>query len=140
MRTIIVLLSCLLTLLAASNPPATRSKGEHTRVPAKGTAPAINDIDLERNIRARFSKSKIAKNNFTVRAQGGVVTLEGKTDVIQHKGTATRIARTAGARDVRNKIQVSDEAKQRAAGNLDKGRRRAQVKRSDAKQPASGAK
>ena len=66
-----------------------------------------------------------------MKSSGGVVTLEGKTDVIQHKGSATRMARTAGAREVRNKIQIGDAARKAAADNLEKGRRRAQVKRSD---------
>jgi hypothetical protein len=42
---------------------------------------------------------------------------------------------------VNNHIQVSDAAKQKAAANLEKGRRRAQIKRGDARsdsgQPSS---
>jgi len=63
--------------------------------------------------------------------QGGVATFTGKTDVLQHKGTATRLAKNAGAVKVVNHIEVSDAAKEKAASNLDGGRRRAQVKRSD---------
>jgi len=96
---------------------------------ARNTAP---DAELERAIRERFAKSKIAVNKFTVRVQGGVATIEGRTDVIQHKATATRLARNAGAREVINKVQVSDQARQKAADNLAKGRRRAQLKRSEA--------
>jgi hypothetical protein len=51
--------------------------------------------------------------------------------VVQHKGAATRMAKTAGAKQVVNNIQISDAAKQKSADNLDQGRRRAQVKRSD---------
>ncbi len=97
---------------------------------AAAPRPVLPDAQLEQEIRARFSKSKISVNNFQVRVQGGVATIEGKTKVIQHKGTATRLARLAGARTVRNKIEVDDAAREQAARNLDEGRRRAQVKRS----------
>ena len=131
MRAFIVLVSCLVTLWAGSSTPPAKSKAEHSRPTPKGSPPAISDAELEKTIRAKLAKSKVAKNNFTVKSSGGVVTLEGKTDVIQHKGSATRMARTAGAREVRNKIVVSDAAKKKAAENLESGRRRAQVKRSD---------
>jgi hypothetical protein len=90
----------------------------------------ISDAQLEAAIRAKFAKSKSA-NKFTVRVQGGVATIEGKTDVVQHKGVATRMAKTAGAVAVKNQVQVSEAARQKAAGNLEQGRRRAQVKRGD---------
>ena len=93
--------------------------------------PKLSDAQLEAAIRAKFAKSKINADRFTVRVQGGVATIEGKTDVLQHKGTATRMCKTAGAVAVNNRVQVSDAAKQKAAGNLDEGRRRAQVKRGD---------
>jgi len=92
-------------------------------------APAPNDAQIEKAIRARFAASKISVNHFTVRVQGGVATIEGKTDVLQHKGTATRLARTAGARQVVNKVEVSQAAREKASRNLAKGRRRAQIKR-----------
>ena len=66
-----------------------------------------------------------------MRVQGGVATIEGHTDVIQHKGTATRLARAAGAREVVNRVELSQAAKERAAANLAKGRRRVQVKRGE---------
>jgi hypothetical protein len=40
--------------------------------------------------------------------------------VIQHKGAATRMARTAGAAQVVNNIQISASAKAKAAANLKK--------------------
>jgi BON domain len=94
-------------------------------------APVPTDAEIERAIRARFAKSKISVNHFTVHVQGGVATIEGRTAVIQHKGTATRLAKTAGAIQVVNKVELTEEAKQRAAANLTSGRRRAQVKRSE---------
>jgi BON domain len=100
--------------------PATLAKG----------AP-VKDADLEKDIRARFAKSKISVHHFQVHVQGGVATIEGQTDVLQHKGTATRLAKTAGAVKVVNHIAVSQAAKDKAAKNLAAGRRRAQIKRSD---------
>ena len=92
-----------------------------------------SDAVIEATIRAKFAKSKIDAEKFQVHVQGGVATIEGKTNVIQHKGTATRLAKTGGAVAVNNHIQISDAAKQKAADNLDQGRRRAQVKRGDAR-------
>lgn len=99
--------------------------------PASPSHSASSDAALEKKIRARFARSKISTNNFQVRVQGGAATLTGKTDVLQHKGTATRLARTTGAVQVINQIEVSAAAKERAAKNLASGTRRAQVKRSD---------
>jgi hypothetical protein len=98
------------------------------RPPGKSS---MTDLELENAIRQRFARSKSATDKFTVRVQGGVATIEGKTAVVQRKGSATRMAKSAGARQVVNKIQVADEARQEAAASLDSGRRRAQVKRSD---------
>jgi hypothetical protein len=41
------------------------------------------------------------------------------------------MAKSSGAKRVVNNIKISDEAREKAAGNLDQGRRRAQVKRSE---------
>jgi hypothetical protein len=95
--------------------------------------PKLSDAQLEAAIRAKFAKSKINAEKFTVRVQGGVATVEGKTDVVQHKGVATRMCKTAGAAAVNNRVQVSEAAKEKASGNLEKGRRRAQVTRGDAR-------
>jgi hypothetical protein len=62
-----------------------------------------------------------------------VATIDGKTDVLQHKGVATRMSKTAGAVAVNNRVQVSEAARQKAAGNLEQGRRRVQVTRGDAR-------
>jgi BON domain-containing protein len=98
--------------------------------PPQGTTSA-QDVQIEAEIRARLAKSVIGKDGFTVRVQGGVAYWDGTTDVVQHKGSATRMAKSAGAKKVVNNIKVGDAAKQKAAGNLEQGRRRAQVKRSD---------
>src|ERR1035437_8679869 len=118
----------------AAGPQATMA---HQRPASAGTAkqglvrPKLNDAQLEAAIRAKFAKSKIDADKFTVRVQGGVATIDGKTDVVQHKGTATRMCRTAGAAVVNNRVKISDAAKRKAAGNLEAGRRGGQVKRED---------
>jgi hypothetical protein len=110
--------------------------GGQTSTAAKKTPPAQGtnsqqDKQIEAAIRAKLEKSKIGKDGFKVHVQGGVATWEGTTTVLQHKGAATRMAKTAGAKAVVNHIKVSDAAKQKAEDNLEQGRRRAQVKRGD---------
>ncbi len=102
---IVVLALCTVLLWAegAKAPPRTRPGG---RPPS--------DAELEDAIRARFARSKIAVNGFTVRVRNGVAILEGKTDVAQHKGVATRLARLAGARRVENRIQVTERGREKA--------------------------
>lgn len=104
-------------------------------VAAKTTAqPKLSDRQIEAAIRAKLAKSpKLGPEKIQVHVQGGVATLEGKTDVVQHKGTATRMAKSAGALAVNNHIQISEAARQKAAANLETGRRRAQIKRGDAR-------
>jgi len=119
---------------AGTTPPtAAGQKPAPAKAPAK---PLLQDAKLEAAIRAKFAKSKINADKFTVHVQGGVATIEGKTDIVQHKGTATRLAKTAGAAAVINRVQISDAAREKAAANLEQGRRRAQVKREDARSDA----
>jgi hypothetical protein len=99
-------------------------------VASQGTS-SQEDKAIESAIRVKLAKSKIGKDGFTVRVQGGVAFWEGATSVVQHKGAATRMAKSSGAKRVVNNIKISDEAKEKAADNLEQGRRRAQVKRSD---------
>jgi hypothetical protein len=116
-------------------PPKSKSVPATPKAPApKAEAPGVTaqqDKQIEAAIRAKLAKSKIGKDGFTVRVQGGVAYWDGATGVVQHKGSATRMAKSAGAHAVVNNIKVTDAAKQKAADNLDQGRRRAQVKRSD---------
>ncbi len=121
--------------------PAPPHQREAALAPAKTAAvPRKSDKEIEATIRAKFAKSKINADKFTVHVQGGVATIEGRTDVVQHKGVATRLAKTGGALAVNNRVQSSDAAKKKAADNLDKGRRRAQVKRGDARSDTGSAR
>jgi autotransporter translocation and assembly factor TamB len=81
------------------------------------------DSEIEANIRARFAKSKISASKFQVSVRGGTATITGRTEVIQHKGVATRLAKLGGARAVDNKIQISDAFRERAAAKLAEARK-----------------
>lgn len=137
----VAMLSLAIPRLAfATGPLVTANSVTTPKAPAKTAArppaPARSDADIEKDIRARFARSKIGPEKYQVHVQGGAATIEGKTDVIQHKGVATRLARLGGATSVSNHIQVSEAAKEKAAQNLATGRRRAQVKRGDARSEA----
>jgi hypothetical protein len=123
-----LILATFLLAGAAAPPPKVATK---TAAPHSPAAPALTDAQIETAIKAKLAKSKIGADHFKVRVQGGVAYGEGSTDVVQHKGSATRMAKAAGARAVVNNIQISDAAKQKASSNLASGRRRAQIKRSD---------
>jgi len=70
----------------------------------------MNPYDPRRDPRDATAKSKIGKDGFQVHVKGGIATWTGNTNVIQHKGAATRMARTAGAIQVVNNIKISDTA------------------------------
>lgn len=83
--------------------------------PAVSSQPAAvrSDQSLEKAIHERFAKSKIAGDDFSVRVRDGVAVLEGRTDVAQHKGVATRLAKVDGVRKVDNRIELSEQARQK---------------------------
>lgn len=122
------MLKFLLFLLLALSGVSAQTKAPSKPPPQTS---ASQDAEIEAEIRARLAKSVIGKDGFTVRVQGGVAYWGGTTDVVQHKGAATRMAKSAGAKKVVNRIKIGDAAKQKAAGNLEQGRRRVQIKRSD---------
>ncbi len=94
-------------------------------------APAISDQTLQARIQEKFSKSKAGGGKFTVRVERGTAILSGKAEVVQHKGAATRMAKAAGAKSVRNEIVVSEAARQKAAKSLERGRARPAVLKSN---------
>jgi hypothetical protein len=104
-------------------------------------APAASDAQIEQNIKARFAKSKIAEDKFTVRVQRGVAVLEGTTNIIQRKGVATRLAKLGGAVSVDNRIRIGEEARQKAAAKLSEHKARPGARATAAKPsvPASAS-
>ena len=100
------------------------------------TAPRKSDAAIERAIRGKLAKSKINPDHFNVHVQGGVATFEGNTSVIQHKGVATRLAKSAGAIRVANNIQIRQTARDKANANFIQGLKRAEIEHSDARSDA----
>lgn len=131
MKRIILFLTLTFAAVYAGTTAGTPGKTAVARTGAGVSAQS--DAVIEATIKAKLAKSKIGADHFRVRVQGGVATWEGTTDVIQHKGSATRMAKSAGARLVVNKIQIGEAAREKAAANLATGRRRAQIKRGDAR-------
>jgi hypothetical protein len=116
----VLVLAAAIAGLSHAAPVARPGPGDPKSIAAKRVLP---DAQIGRNMRAKFAKSKMSgTEHFTYTVQNGVVTLEGNTNVIQHKGVATRIARTSGAVGVQNHIRVSDAAKAAAAAKLAKYR------------------
>ncbi len=76
------------------------------------------DSQIQETIAAKLAKSKIGQDGFKFHVQNGVVTWEGTTNVIQHKGAPNRMAKAAGATKVVNNIQVSAAAKAKATQQL----------------------
>jgi hypothetical protein len=106
-----------------------RLSAAESAAPAAKTSPKspvknTGDAEIEMNIRARLAKSKLAADHFTVSVTRGVATLQGVTDVAQHKGVMTRMAKAAGAIAVRNNIQVSAAGKAKTAAAFAKARSR----------------
>lgn len=115
-KLIATMLLCAVGLLSAATPPR----------PSAGARQS--DAEIEATIKTKLAKSKIGKDGFQVHVKNGIATWQGTTQVVQHKGAATRMAKTAGAIQVVNNIKISDEAKQKSGGNLNGGPRRVEVK------------
>jgi osmotically-inducible protein OsmY len=82
-----------------------------------------SDAEIEATIKSKLAKSKIGKDGIQVHVKNGIATWTGATSVMQHKGAATRMAKTAGAIQVINNIKISDDA-----GGLKTEPRKVQVK------------
>jgi osmotically-inducible protein OsmY len=100
MKRILVVLSLLLWSLGAYGGTLTKSHSQGK----------FSDAEIEATIKAKLAKSKIGKDGFQVHVKAGIATWTGNTSVMQHKGSATRMARTAGAIQVVNNIKISDQA------------------------------
>lgn len=140
MRSLRIMEMLLLVATAGWSAGTAASTPRPAAAKAASRAAIRSDVEIERDIRARFAKSKIGVEKYTVRVQGGVATIEGKTDVVQHKGVATRLAKSGGAIAVQNHIQISEAAREKAAANLETGRRRAQIKRGEPRSQATNGR
>jgi hypothetical protein len=88
----------------------------------------FSDAEIEATIKAKLAKSKIGKEGFQVHVKDRVATWTGTTSVMQHKGAATRMAKTAGATRVVNNIKISEDSDAKTAGNITGQPRRVEVK------------
>jgi osmotically-inducible protein OsmY len=118
MRTLFAILSLLLSSSVASADTLTKSHSQGK----------FSDSEIEATIKAKLLKSKIGKDGFQIHVKDGVATWTGTTSVMQHKGSATRMAKTAGAIRVVNNIKISEHDATKATGNLTGEPRRAEVK------------
>jgi len=100
----------LMAMLLAAGLAAPADAGTTSRTTTQRTA-TPTDSQIEATIRTKLAKSKIGKDGFKFRVQRGIVTWEGNTNVMQHKGSATRMARAAGAVQVVNNIHVNGAGK-----------------------------
>ena len=110
-------------------------------VSAARTTPAAanagrTDSQIESDFRMRLGRSKLAADGIQIRVKGGVATLTGKTSVVQHKGSATRMAKSAGAKQVVNQIEISAAAREAAATKLAANLHRAAASPSPAAGPS----
>ncbi len=117
MRRILAVTAAALILAAAWQPVETLAQ---TATPS---TPRWKDVELKKAIEERFARSAIAVNHFRVEVKDGVARIMGKTDVMQHKGVATRLAKSMGAKAVKNEVEITDAARQRAAEQLLRGKK-----------------
>jgi hypothetical protein len=115
-RTLLTLALALPLCFATASMPLAASTTHHSA--AHGPTPS--DAQIDATIRTKLAKSKIGKEGFHYKVLHGVVTWEGNTDIAQHKGSATRMAKSAGAVQVVNNIQVSAKGKAKAMATLKK--------------------
>lgn len=107
MRTFFAILALFVCSCAA---PAAKLTPSHSQG-------KFSDAEIEATIKAKLLKSKIGKEGFQIHVKEGVATWTGATSIMQHKGAATRMAKTAGAIRVVNNIKVSDTAGKPGAGS-----------------------
>ena len=122
-----IILAAALILAAAGSMSGQAAAPAKAATRNTASKPAQSDTQIEATIRAKFAKSKISTDRFTVKVQNGVATIEGRTDVIQHKGVATRLAKNGGAIAVHNRIEISEASRKRAADRLHQGMRHAEI-------------
>ena len=114
MRRALTVAALALSLAAALQPAEAPAKSQSK----SAASPHWKDAELKKAIEQRLARSAIAVDKFKVDVNDGVAHITGKTDVIQHKGVATRLAKAMGARSVKNDVEVSAAAREKAAAQL----------------------
>jgi len=103
----VVMRKFILFLLLACCGAWASNSASRTVPRAQQNSTRASDAEIEQTIRTKLAKSKIGKDGFQVHVKGGIATWEGHTGVLQHKGAATRMAKSAGAVRVVNNIAVT---------------------------------
>src|SRR4029077_10729876 len=119
MNTALAILTLLVSSLGA--PAASTQTKSHSE-------DKFSDAEIEATIKAKLAKSKIGKDGFQVHVKDRVATWTGTTSVMQHKGAATRMAKTAGATRVVNNIKASEDSAATTTGNITGQPRQVEVK------------
>ena len=101
----------LLAALLVSSAGLRAASGPATSTHSAASTARASDNEIEQKLRTKLAKSKIGQDGFVPKVHGGVVTWEGRTNVPQHKGAATRMAKSSGAVRVINNIQISSGSK-----------------------------
>ena len=133
MKSFLLLLTILAVELSAQTHPAmVKGAPAHQRTTVNAR-PATSDAEIERTIRAKFAASTRSAKQIHGPRPGRRCDPGRHANVVQHKGTATRLAKNGGAIKVVNKIELSQAARDKASQNLAQGRRRAQRKRGESR-------
>ena len=78
-------------------------------------AGVADDNAILARLKQKMSRSKLKSDDLKYQVKDGVVEWSGTVSVSQRKGTATRMAKTAGAKRVVNRILVKASAGRSAA-------------------------
>lgn len=78
-------------------------------------AAAVPDAAIERSLKARVQRSKLKQDGLSFAVKNGIVEWQGQVAIPQRKGAATRMAKAAGAAQVRNLIRVLPRSAHTAA-------------------------
>lgn len=122
MRHLVTALALIAAFAGSNQALSTPAGGSHKSAAVHKEVAHLSDAQLEGAIKTKLAKSKMAPEGFTVHVHNGIATWEGKTNVIQRKGAATRMARTAGAVQVVNNIKIGEEARRKAVERLAQAR------------------
>ena len=81
-------------------------------------AGVADDNAIAARLKQKMSRSKLKSDDLKYHVKDGVVEWSGAVSVAQRKGAATRMAKTAGAKRVVNRIVVKGNASHPAAKPL----------------------
>lgn len=122
MKSLLFLTIFLAAFSVLAGQPVTKAQ-PRTAPAAAAKKPAVADSEIEQVFKAKLSKSKVGANDIQIRVNHGVATLEGRVNVVQHKGAATRMAKSSGATAVINNIKISEAARQKAGQQMIRSRK-----------------